>query len=201
MKKIKDQLFWEFSLKLYAEPDVEQALLFLQDHHGFNVNMILFCCWYGVEGQGKLTQKRLLYIDEGIKLWHARIIQPLRRLRKTLKNYSLIKSHSTKNENVLSVELKAEKIEQQMIVNRISFLRHGIKSPPIKAADICKSLLNYCHVKGIRLNDEGVDCIITIVSRVFPKVPLDEIANIISEHFFEETGMSGTVGTQLWLDL
>ena len=195
MKKTKDQLFWEFSLKHYSEPEVEQNLLYLQNHYGFNVNMVLFCCWYGVEGLGRLSQKRLHTIDDDIKLWHERIIKPLRRLRKTMKEYQ------EGNDDVLRTELVAEKAEQKMIVSHVVYTRHRVKSPIVKLADICKSLCNCCRIRAICLNDEGVDSFVTILSKIFHMISLDEAANIVTEHLFESNGMGGTVGTQMWLEL
>lgn len=201
MKKTKDQSFWEFSLKLYSQSEVEQNLLFLQNHYGCNVNIVLFCCWYGLEGQGRLSQKRLSSIIDSIQYWHERIVKPLRQLRKTMKRYRLIKDDPLNGESVLAEEINAEKIEQRMIVDKVSIERHGSKSPIFKVIDVCKSLLNYLRIRGVLLGDDGVDSVVTILSQVFPSVPLDEVANIVSEHFFEDAGLSGCIGTQLWLEL
>ncbi len=47
---IDDNLFWVFSLEVYQAPYVEDGLLLLQDRHGFDVNIILLCCWLGGRG-------------------------------------------------------------------------------------------------------------------------------------------------------
>ena len=53
---------WEFSLKLYSEPGVAASCLSLQNQHGFDVNLVLFCIWYGFR-HGELTEDLLEQID------------------------------------------------------------------------------------------------------------------------------------------
>ena len=43
--------FWQFSGAVYAHPGVAEACLDLQDRHGLDVNLLLFCAWAGVQGR------------------------------------------------------------------------------------------------------------------------------------------------------
>ena len=40
--------FWRFALGFYARPGVAPACLELQDRHGKDVLIALYCCWVGV---------------------------------------------------------------------------------------------------------------------------------------------------------
>src|SRR6202000_1576818 len=39
--------FWTFSLAVYADPAVQRECLALQDDHGVDVNLLLFCAFVG----------------------------------------------------------------------------------------------------------------------------------------------------------
>ena len=47
-----DPGLWDFSLALYARPGAAEACLALQERHGTDVNLLLFCCWAGSRGRG-----------------------------------------------------------------------------------------------------------------------------------------------------
>ena len=40
--------FWQYSVAFYREPGITEACLKLQNQHGFDVNLVLFCLWYGL---------------------------------------------------------------------------------------------------------------------------------------------------------
>ena len=47
--------FWDFSLAVYGRPGVAPACLALQQRHGADVNLLLFCAWFGAAHRGRLT--------------------------------------------------------------------------------------------------------------------------------------------------
>ena len=109
---------WEFSLKLYAEPGVAASCLSLQNQHGFDVNLVLFCIWYGFR-HGELTDDLLKTALEASNSWRETVVQPLRRLRTRLKRaltesaYSSSSEISALKERIEIAELDAERIQQQ----------------------------------------------------------------------------------------
>ena len=109
---------WEFSLKLYAEPGVAASCLSLQNQHGFDVNLVLFCIWYGFR-HGELTDDLLKTALEASNSWRETVVQPLRRLRTRLKRaltesaYSSSSEISALKERIENAELDAERIQQQ----------------------------------------------------------------------------------------
>src|SRR5690606_29636556 len=76
----KPYSLWDFSRALYAQPGVADCCLRLQDGHGVNVNILLWCCWLGVQGYA-LDQQRLNVAQARIQKWNTDYIEPLRSLR------------------------------------------------------------------------------------------------------------------------
>lgn len=109
---------WEFSLKLYAEPGVAASCLSLQNRHGFDVNLVLFCIWSGFR-HGELTDELLKTALETSDRWRETVVQPLRSLRTRLKRdltesaYSSSSEISALRERIETAELDAERIQQQ----------------------------------------------------------------------------------------
>jgi len=109
---------WEFSLKLYAEPGVAASCLSLQNQHGFDVNLVLFCIWYGCR-HGELTDGLLKTALETSDRWRETVVRPLRSLRTQLKRdltecaYSSSSEISALRERIKTAELDAERIQQQ----------------------------------------------------------------------------------------
>ena len=49
-----DHPFWDFSLRVYGSEGVPEACLVLQERHGIDVNVLLYCFWLGASGRGTL---------------------------------------------------------------------------------------------------------------------------------------------------
>lgn len=109
---------WEFSLELYSEPGVAASCLSLQNQHGFDVNLVLFCIWYGFR-HGELTEDLLETALETSDSWRKTVVQPLRHLRTRLKRASMESAYSSSSEisalkeRIEKAELDAERIQQQ----------------------------------------------------------------------------------------
>lgn len=75
---------WEFSLQHYSRPGVADACLRLQDEHGVNVNLLLWCAW--LEQLGIILDSvRLRNAQERIQAWDENYVVPLRQLRRRMK--------------------------------------------------------------------------------------------------------------------
>ena len=123
---------WEFSLKLYAEPGVAASCLSLQDQHGFDVNLVLFCIWYGCR-HGELTDDLLKTALETSDHWRETVVRPLRSLRTQLKRdlkesaYSSSSEISVLRDRIKTAELDAERIQQQELEKLIE---QSVKKSP-----------------------------------------------------------------------
>ena len=135
MNPANDDL-WEFSLTLYAEPGVAASCLSLQNQHGFDVNLVLFCLWYGFR-HGVLTEDLLKTALDTADRWRETVVQPLRSLRTRLKRdlvesaYASSPEISALREKIKTAELDAERIQQQelekliVMANKMSPVARG----------------------------------------------------------------------------
>ncbi|MDP6885033.1 MAG: TIGR02444 family protein, partial [Rhodospirillales bacterium] len=80
-----DDPFWDFSLATYDRPGVAAACLGLQDRHGIDVNMVLFCCWAGASGAGMVDPAAMAAALNAALPWQRDVVVPLRRIRRDLK--------------------------------------------------------------------------------------------------------------------
>jgi uncharacterized protein (TIGR02444 family) len=107
--------FWEFSLAVYAAPGVADECLALQDRHGLDVNVALFCCWHGWSGRGRLASAGLAAAEARVADWTRDIVVPLRAVRRALKPLAAPEA-ATIRTAVKRLELDAEREEQRLLV-------------------------------------------------------------------------------------
>lgn len=109
--------FWEFSLAFYAIPAVQQACLRLQDSLGADVNILLFVLYQANQGK-QITAETLSSIDKAVRRWREDAIQPLRVIRRQLKQTDFELPDGKQaifRKNLMALELDAEKLEQQQL--------------------------------------------------------------------------------------
>lgn len=105
---------WDYSLKLYAHEEVKQLCLSLQDSHKANVNIILWCCWYGVE-IGLISQELLQQILMHNTPWHQHVTCQLRQTRQWLKNNQSNDLVETYRQQILHLEITSEAFQQKQL--------------------------------------------------------------------------------------
>jgi uncharacterized protein (TIGR02444 family) len=106
--------FWRFSLALYASPGVAPACIELQDRHGKDVNLALYCCWLGASGRGRLTQAALEGADRAVAPWRERVVERLREARRAVKAAALPGSEGL-YAKAKAAELEAERLLQSSL--------------------------------------------------------------------------------------
>lgn len=103
--------FWRFSLALYASPGVAPACIALQDGHGKDVNVALYCCWLGASGRGRLSRAALDAADRAVAPWRETVVERLREARRAVKGAAMPGSESLYSK-AKAVELEAERVLQ-----------------------------------------------------------------------------------------
>ena len=107
--------FWHFSLEFYGRPGVSAACLDLQDRFGCDVNLLLFACWVGVSGRGRLELADLAKAQAVVEPWRCGVVEPLRAARRLVKEEAdAAECHAA----LEAAELKAERHAQ----NRLELL-------------------------------------------------------------------------------
>lgn len=113
--------FWDYSLAVYRRPGVSEALIRLQDAHGADANLMLWCCWFAVSGRGTPDAAALAAAAELVAPWRRRVIEPLRAVRRDMKvgiaGAPVEEAESLRGE-ILRLEIEAERIEQAMLAAR-----------------------------------------------------------------------------------
>ncbi len=105
--------FWKFSLNFYSKIDVQRACLRLQDEHGLDVNMVLFCSWAWQQSLHiEASQFQALYAFT--QQWQQTAVSPLRELRRSLKSQPVAGAIGVTDFRaaVQALELEAEKLQQ-----------------------------------------------------------------------------------------
>jgi uncharacterized protein (TIGR02444 family) len=118
--QLPTESLWDFSLALYAQPGVADCCLQLQDEHGVNVNVLLWCVWLGVRGY-ELDQAQLDEALDSIQGWHSRYVQPLRALRRQMKLEFGVKDEGVEavRTSIKQAELQAERQLQFWLEQRV----------------------------------------------------------------------------------
>jgi uncharacterized protein (TIGR02444 family) len=107
---------WNFISTLYADLALAQELLRRQDSEELDVVLHLFGQW--AQAQGKpLEPEALARADAHVAFWRAQVVQPLRRLRRAMKNMESIDAPrvAAARRQVQAAELAAERAELEML--------------------------------------------------------------------------------------
>ena len=145
-----ERSFWEWSSKTYAEPLASRSLLRLQDEFGFNVNILLWCCWCAQEfgPTTELTLRKAIDLTAG---WSHDVTQVLRSARRALKTpprQADADAAGRLRASVEAAELAAEKLEQDMLetLAREMLAPAAERSNPLHEAR--RSLARYAALLG-----------------------------------------------------
>jgi uncharacterized protein (TIGR02444 family) len=110
-----DVSLWDFACTLYAKPGVAPTCLQLQDEYGFDIPLLLFCCWSGLR-YGAVSVAQLQAAIDFTKAWTDQSVKPLRNLRRQMKSgydpsWPLSPADwDSIRENVKGVELESERL-------------------------------------------------------------------------------------------
>jgi uncharacterized protein (TIGR02444 family) len=107
--------FWDFSIRLYGKPGVAEACIALQEKHGLDVNVLMYCAWRGAA----MTPADVAAAAKTVSAWHDAMVRPLRALRTELKEDAKGAPRPVAERvraQIKSAELNAERVEQVMLV-------------------------------------------------------------------------------------
>lgn len=163
-----DQGFWAFSLRVYARPAVPAACLALQDAHGLDVNLLLYCCWLGTRGTG-LDSAALAAAMEFTGPWTERVVRPLRDARTWMKRDNDARArlapdvYTKLRESIKAVELEAERLEQLALEGMAAEPAQEPPAPEAAASCATENVLGYLRLAGVALDADVADRLATIV--------------------------------------
>lgn len=120
MKPLNSEAFWQFACRLYDEEGMQTRLLGYQNQQGKNVNVCLLL-YYLDSLELALNESQLNQLELCIGEFDEQVLKPLRTARAYLKaNQSEIADYARIRKELLSAELKLEKKQQQMLIDRVN---------------------------------------------------------------------------------
>ena len=174
-----DNPFWQFSLKLWQQTEVQEALLRLQDQQGWIINRVLFACWSGLQKtiHHDLEETTLIQAET----WQQQWVTPIRQRRRQL-NLE-IPWHQALKKQLQNTELLSEQIEQAILYSSWS---KAIAATPQHLNTIqcmVTNLLDYIKTTATpRPLAQGVmGELITIVKACLPTHETSRLASYLSE--------------------
>lgn len=150
-----DHPFWDFSLATYGRDGVADACIALQEAHGADVNILLFCAWAGRNGV-RLDRAQIEAACETVRGWHEEVVRPLRSVRRRLKS-PLDGSPPSELQLALrariqKIEIDAEHIEQLRLAALAGAPDFGgfdnSGAPPLDSAAARANMERYLSVLG-----------------------------------------------------
>lgn len=141
--------FWSFSLGVYELCSKE--CLELQDRHGIDVNMLLFCAFVGAVHGAIISERDVRDALSLTGAWNANVVRVLRKVRRELKLFaadpSLVQIAAGElRTSVKAAELGAERIEQAMLETFAAtrLANWQLAEPASAAAANVRTLLTIC---------------------------------------------------------
>ena len=145
--------FSAFSIGLYRQPGVEDCCLRLQDECGLDVNVVLFCYWFGAR-HGLIEEALWQRIDSISCLWQAGLVRPLREARRWLKKTALEASEDREKlrQRIQEEEIAAELLQQKVMQQACAGATREEGGQPAESARRNVEALLRRH--GLARNDE-----------------------------------------------
>ena len=146
---------WPFSLAVYQDDAVQKECLDLQDRHGIDVNMLLFCmllfcAFVGAVHGAIISEHDVRDALSLIGAWNANVVRALRQVRRELKLFAdpspIQIAAGELRTSVNAAELAAEQIEQAMLetFTATRLANWQLAEPASAAAANVRTLLTAC---------------------------------------------------------
>ncbi len=181
--KFPDNPCWDFALIVYRRDGVAEACLALQDGHGIDVNLLLFCCWLGESGRGGLRAKEMAGALALVDRWHQDVVRSLRAVRAGLKggfgDIDVEYSDPLRGQ-IMASELDAEHVEHMTLM--AAFERPAADPmPPVeeRAKDAAGNVALYFDALGVKVAEPETAQLMTILGGGFPDLDREQLAALI----------------------
>ena len=181
MTEFPDHPFWDFSLEVYMTPGVGEACLELQERHGLDVNLLLFCIWLGASGRGTLAKAEIEELMSAVRVWHDDIVRALRAVRTRMKGGmppapdALAESL---RQRVQKIEIDCEHTEQLMLAACVDRAADGSRSGDDRAADAGANAAGYFGGLERTLSDADRSCLAVMLGVAFPDLSSGRIGEL-----------------------
>ena len=168
----RSNLFWQYSLNLYACDDVAELCLRLQDEGGLDVNLLLYCLWQGSQRRS-LQRVSLAEVCRVSAPWRQEVVESLRRARRWMKGgkHDIARQSSSLRERIKALELAAEKCQQDWLAALPTV--HDDASPFIAAAH---NLAGYMQEAGAQSTTALQGDLVRLLHQAFPDAAAKDLS-------------------------
>lgn len=179
-----DHPFWDFSLEVYGADGVPAACLELQEAHQLDVNIVLYCCWLGASGRGRMTSDEIAALTAAVSGWHADIVRGVRAVRQRLKDGlppAPTELSEPLRQRIAKIEVDLEHVEQLMLAAAVDRPADDSAPAEARAADAVANIAGYMNRMGWTASAADRDSAATILAACFAEVGRPRIAELCRE--------------------
>ena len=174
--------FWGFSVETYRKAGVAEACLSLQERHGIDVNVLLYCCWYG-STRGELDPPAMERILSFADPWAEHVVRPLRAARTWLKSNGCSQAFvpgepcMALREEIKRAELRAEQLqESRMQELTVGEARQKLE-PKLQVECSLLNIKRYFMTIEARIGDNSRPDLAHVVTAAICGVEADTVAD------------------------
>lgn len=181
----QQQDFWNFSVATYGKAGVAEACLHLQEELGIDVNVLLYCCWYGCT-RGTLDGPAMERILSFAEPWAEHVVRPLRAARTWMKAAGCNPPFAPGDEcmalreEIKRAELKAEHLQE----DRMQELTRGAALRDRETLSQVHSTLantgRYFRHLSVNLDDDSGSQLAHVVTAAVPGADLDTVTDSLN---------------------
>lgn len=177
-----DHPFWDFALRVYRAEGVGAACLNLQERHGIDVNLMLFCLWLGESGRGALDETETLAVMAASDRWHKVVVKGLRLVRRSLKDGfpdAPARLRTALRAQVQATEIDAEHLEQLILAGAVEHSPDHAKAPATeRAAHAAETARHYLHAIDARFEPRDAVDFAHILGKAFAGLGPDQALDL-----------------------
>lgn len=156
---LRVQEFWEFACGRYARPGVASCCVALQDAHGANVMLLLYCCWRAAGGEcvrGAALRQAMARVE----LIDRHLLRPLRAARRAARRAADALGSpalAAGADRLMQAELAAERREAALLADTAppQPAPQGAGAAPAYAAESLAACLEACGAAPAQARNEG----------------------------------------------
>ena len=164
--------FWDFALQVYSREGVGTACLRLQERHGIDVNIMLFCLWLGESGRGIVEAEEMDALRAVSDKWHSEVVKGIRAVRQGLKSDFPDVPESLRENlraQVQATEIDAEHLEQLLLAGAIDRpAAEGALTAEARAGDASADFKLYLDTLGVIFEPADTVNFAHILGQTFP---------------------------------
>jgi uncharacterized protein (TIGR02444 family) len=143
---------WDFSVRVYARPGVEEACIRLQEVWSADTLVLLFALWRGKRGW-KLSNTDVQEIVNTVTVWQREVITPIRQLRRRLGDADLLAPELTVGMQAVRKELQQTELgAERRELEYLATIEVGATHEP-GAATIRSNLSTYLYFLDVSKTD------------------------------------------------